>query len=204
MTAARSSSDVTGLLLRWSGGDADALTQLLPLVYAELRRIAGVQLRREPRDQTLAPTALVHELYLRLVDQRRASWQNRAQFFGVAATLMRRVIVDHARARRAGKRGGAAVRISLDRALDGGEAGTGLSPADRDVVDMLAIDAALERLAAIDPGQARIIELRFFAGLTVEETAHVLKRSPRTVKREWRLARAWLYRALKSGVGSMA
>lgn len=203
MTAARSSSDVTGLLLRWSGGDADALTQLLPLVYAELRRIAGVQLRREPRDQTLAPTALVHELYLRLVDQRRASWQNRAQFFGVAATLMRRVIVDHARARRAGKRGGAAVRISLDRALDGGEAGTGLSPADRDVVDMLAIDAALERLAAIDPGQARIIELRFFAGLTVEETAHVLKRSPRTVKREWRLARAWLYRALKSGVGSM-
>lgn len=203
MTAARSSSDVTGLLLRWSGGDADALTQLLPLVYAELRRIAGVQLRREPRDQTLAPTALVHELYLRLVDQRRASWQNRAQFFGVAATLMRRVIVDHARARRAGKRGGAAVRISLDRALNGGEAGTGLSPADRDVVDMLAIDAALERLAAIDPGQARIIELRFFAGLTVEETAHVMKRSPRTVKREWRLARAWLYRALKSGVGSM-
>lgn len=199
MSAARSSSDVTGLLLRWSDGDAAALPQLLPLVYAELRRIAGVQLRKGPRDQTLAPTALVHELYLRLVDQRRARWQSRAQFFGVAANLMRRVIVDHGRARRAGKRGGSAVRISLDQALDEGETGMASSPAARDVADVLAIDAALERLAAIDPEQARIIELRFFAGLTVEETAHVLKRSARTVKREWRLARAWLYRELKPG-----
>ena len=197
MTAARASSEVTGLLLRWSDGDGDALAQLLPIVYAELRRIAGVQLRREPRDQTLAPTALVHELYLRLVDQRRARWQNRAQFFGVAAHLMRRVIVDHGRARRADKRGGSAVRISLDDVLDGGEKGRELSQADGDVADVLAIDAALERLAVIDTAQARIIELRFFAGLTVEETAHVLNCSARTVKREWRLARAWLYRELK-------
>ncbi|MBA2303998.1 MAG: sigma-70 family RNA polymerase sigma factor [Acidobacteria bacterium] len=189
------SSDVTGLLLRWSEGDAAALRRLLPLVYGELRRIARTQLRRDRPNQTLAPTALVHELYLRLVDQSRASWHDRAHFYAVAANLMRRVVVDHARARQAEKRGGGTLTISLDQVDEnelpraGGRRGA--------EAEMLAVDGALTRLAAVDPDQARIIELRFFAGLTVEETAHVLKRSPRTVKREWRLAKAWLYRELR-------
>lgn len=188
-----SSADITLLLRRWSAGDAEALQQLLPLVYGELRRIASNQLRHERDDHTLAPTALVHELYLRLVDQRHASWQNRAHFFGLAAQLMRRILVDYARARRAEKRGGTITQVSLEDAL-ADEAGM---PTQSPVADVLAIDEALERLAAIDEDQARIVELRFFAGLTVEETAHVLQRSPRTVKREWRLARAWLYRELR-------
>ncbi|MEO6212375.1 MAG: sigma-70 family RNA polymerase sigma factor [Vicinamibacterales bacterium] len=189
-----SSHNVTGLLLRWSEGDAAALPRLLPIVYEELRRMAGVQLRKDARDQTLAPTALVHELYLRLVDQRSASWNNRAHFYAVAASLMRRIIVDHVRASQAQKRGGTAVRISLDH-LETELATASVTGLVEE--DLLAIDAALDRLAAIDADQVRIIELRFFAGLTVEETAHVLKRSPRTVKREWRLARAWLYRELQ-------
>jgi len=184
------SSRITDLLLRWSEGDGRALSELMPLVYDELHRMARGQLRREMRDQTLAPTALVHEVYLRFVDQNRAGWQNRAQFFAVAAHVMRRVIVDYARARLSDKRGGGAIHVALD---DVGEAGAAL---EGQAADMLAIDAALERLAAIDPEQARIVELRFFAGMTVEETAHVLKRSPRTVKREWRLAKAWLFREL--------
>jgi RNA polymerase sigma factor (TIGR02999 family) len=185
------SAEVTALLLKWSEGDRQSLNALLPLVYAELRRIAFRQLRGERRQHTLAPTALVHELYLRLVDQRRASWQNRAQFFGVAAQLMRRILVDHARARQAGKRGGSTPLLSLD--------GAGEVPAAATAVwEVLAVDEALERLAARDADQARIVELRFFAGLTVEEVAHALDRSPRTVKREWRLARAWMYRALRS------
>lgn len=187
------SSDVTRLLTRWSDGDQDAFDQLLPLVYGELRRIARTQLRRERADHTLVPTALVHELYLRLIDQRRTSWQNRAHFFGLAAQLMRRILVDHARASRADKRGGALTRVVLDDTLDESAARPPGAAAD-----VLAIDRALERLSAIDEDQARIVELRFFAGLTVEETAHVLKRSPRTVKREWRLAKAWLYRTLRS------
>jgi RNA polymerase sigma factor (TIGR02999 family) len=162
---------------------------LIPLVYAECRRIAGQQLRRERQEHTLDPTALVHELYLRLVDQQRATWENRAQFFGVAAQLMRRILVDHARARRAEKRGGSAVFVSLTAAADTGD--------DARIADVLAIDDALERLAAVDAEQVRIIELRFFAGLSVEETAHVIGRSPRTIKREWRLAKAWLYRELR-------
>jgi RNA polymerase sigma factor (TIGR02999 family) len=183
------------LLLQWSEGDADALEQLLPLVYGELRRIASNQLRRERADHTLVPTALVHELYMRLVDQRRTSWQNRAHFFGLAAQLMRRILVDHARAQHAEKRGGLVTHVSLDDALGGDPS----EPrAHGPAADVLAIDEALERLATIDPDQARIVELRFFAGLSIEETAHVLKRSPRTVKREWRLARAWLYRALRA------
>lgn len=189
-----SSPDVTQLLVRWSEGDAGALERLLPLVYGELRRIASNQLRHERPDHTLAPTALVHELYFRLVDQSRTSWQNRAHFFGLAAQLMRRILVDHARAQQAEKRGGSITRISLDEMLaeDGEPSGEDADAA----ADVLAIDDALERLAALDPDQARIVELRFFGGLTVDETASVLKRSPRTVKREWRLARAWLYRAL--------
>jgi RNA polymerase sigma-70 factor, ECF subfamily len=181
---------ITELLVQWGAGDEQALASLLPLVYAELRRIAAWQLRGERREHTLAPTALVHELYLRLVDQRDASWQNRAQFFGVAAQLMRRILVGHARTRLAGKRGGGATFVPLDDDADA-------PGAQQDVADVLAIDEALERLARLDPAQARIAELRFFAGLTVEEAAHVLERSPRTVKREWRLARAWLYRELR-------
>ena len=185
--------DVTALLARWSRGDSDALDALMPIIYAECRRIAARQLALERRDHSLDPTALVHELYLRLVDQRRASWENRAQFFGVAARLMRRVLVDHARARHAEKRGGDAVFVSLDAAAD--------TPDDSQVADVLAIDEALERLAAHDPEQVQIVELRYFAGLTVEETARVVGRSSRTVKREWRLAKAWLYQELR-GVGS--
>jgi RNA polymerase sigma factor (TIGR02999 family) len=189
------SSDITRLLLQWSSGDEAALGRLLPVIYSELRRIAAVQLRRERPDHTLAPTALVHELYLRLVDQRRATWQHRAQFFGVASQLMRRILVDHARERQTAKRGGSATRVSLEYALDEGEAMAGADGSK--AVEVLAVDEALNRLAAVDADQARIVELRFFAGLTVEETAHVLNRSPRTIKREWRLARAWLYRELR-------
>lgn len=181
---------VTELLVRWSGGEREALDELLPLVYEECRHIAARQLARERPDQTLDPTALVHELYLRLVDQRSASWANRAHFFAIAARLMRRIIVDHARGRGALKRGGSAVFVTLDGIAED-------TPAPRGAADVLAVDEALQRLAALDPEQVRIVEMRFFAGLTVEETAEVLGRSPRTVKREWRLARAWLYRELR-------
>ena len=160
----------------------------MPIIYDECRGIAARQLQHERAGHTLNPTVLVHELYLRLVDQRRANWQNRAQFFGIAAHLMRRILVDHARARRAEKRGGSAVFVTLSDAASRSD--------DGQTADVMAIDEALERLATLDPDQVRIIELRFFAGLTVEETAQVLDRSPRTVKREWRLARAWLYREL--------
>lgn len=193
-TGTSSPSEVTKLLLQWAAGDDAALERLLPVIYGELRRIASAQLRRERPDHTLAPTALVHELYMRLVDQRRATWQHRAHFFGIAAQLMRRILVDHARERRAGKRGGSATRVSLDGALEASELPAG---ADQGIIDVLAVDEALERLTCVDSEQGRIVELRFFAGLTVEETAHVLNRSPRTIKREWRLARAWLYRELR-------
>ena len=189
--ASSQSADVTQLLVRWSEGDTTALEQLLPSVYRELRRIASRQLRRERADHTLVPTALVHEVYLRLVDQQRVTWQNRAHFFGLTAQLMRRILVDHARARHTEKRGDGAPRVSLDLVAEKADEQT---PPE----DVLAVDRALERLAAIDPEQARVVELRFFAGLTVEETAHVVNRSPRTIKREWRLARAWLFRELRA------
>ncbi len=185
---ATSTTEITGLLVRWSSGDPEALDQLVPLVYDECRQIAARQLRGERTDHTLTPTALVHELYIRLVDQNRATWQNRAQFYGIAAQMMRRILVDFARARRAEKRGGSAVFVSLANVSDEAD--------DTPIADVRAIDEALERLAVRDADQVRIIELRFFAGLTVEETAHVLGRSARTVKREWRLARAWLFREL--------
>ena len=188
-TPSPASSDVTALLIEWSHGDEAALERLLPVIYDECRRIASRQLRREDRDHTLDPTALVHEAYLRLVDQRRSTWENRAQFFGVVGQVMRRILVDYARARHAQKRGGGAVLVSLDVAADQAD--------DARVADVLAIDEALERLAVQDPDQVRIIELRFFAGLTVEETARVVGRSPRTIKREWSLAKAWLYRELR-------
>ena len=182
------SDDITGLLIQWSSGDADALDRLMPMIYEECRRIAARQIQREHRDHTLDPTAVVHELYLRLIDQRRATWANRAHFFAIAAQLMRRILVDYARARGARKRGGAALLVSLDAAAD--------TPNDSRAEDVIAIDEALERLAEIDTDQVRIIELRFFGGLTVEDTARVVGRSPRTVKREWQLAKAWLYREL--------
>lgn len=183
-----SSDDITALLLQWSRGDADALDRLMPVIYEECRRIAAQQIQRQDRDNTLDPTGVVHELYLRLIDQRRATWENRAHFFAIAAQLMRRILVDYARRRGAKKRGGAALLVSLDAAGD--------TPSDSREEDVVGIDDALERLAAIDADQVRIIELRFFAGLTVEDTALVVGRSPRTVKREWQLAKAWLYREL--------
>ena len=176
------------MLLQWSNGSEAALQRLMPLVYEECRRIAARQMRGERVEHTLSPTALVNELYLRLVDQRRTTWSNRAQFFGIAAQLMRRVLVDHARARLAEKRDGGRLVVSLEAADDVATP----SP----LTDVLAIDEALQRLGQIDPDQQRIVELRFFAGLTVDETAHVLARSPRTVKREWQLAKAWLFREL--------
>ena len=194
-----SPADVTTLLQRWSEGDRTALDRLLPMIHTELRRIAAQQLSGERDGHTLVPTALVNELFLKLVDQRRAAWDNRAHFFAVAAQLMRRILVDYARSRQADKRGGSVTRLSLEDLADDGAV---QHPPDvrgaAAAADVLAIDQALERLAQLDPDQARIVELRFFAGLTVDETAHVLQRSARTVKREWRLARAWLYRELRS------
>ena len=184
----RDATDVTALLVQWSRGDQAALERVMPHIYDECRRIALHQLRREHRDHTLDPTGLVHEAYLRMVDQRHATWENRAQFFGVVARVMRRVLVDYARAQHAEKRGGSTVLVSLREAAQ--------ESRDSRVVDIVAIDDALLRLAVRDPEQVRIIELRFFAGLSVEETAGVLGRSPRTIKREWRLAKAWLYRVL--------
>ena len=188
---------MTTLLQRWSEGDRAALDRLLPIIHAELRRIAARQLAGERDEHTLVPTALVNELFLRLVDQRRAAWDNRAQFFAVAAQIMRRILVDYARSRQADKRGGSVTRVSLEDLADDGPLQPRADVRGNAAADVLAVDQALERLTLLDPDQARIIELRFFAGLTVEETAHVLERSARTVKREWRLARAWLYRELR-------
>ena len=179
--------EVTALLRDWSGGDRAALERLMPIVYQELRRLAASYLRVERPDHTLQPTALVHEAYLRLVEQRGVSWQNRAHFFGIAAQMMRRILVDHARRRQAAKRDAKALR--LQTSWDGGESG-------RDP-ELLALDQALCGLESLDARQARIVELRFFGGLTVEETAEVAGVSPATVKREWRTARAWLAREIR-------
>jgi RNA polymerase sigma factor (TIGR02999 family) len=184
----QSPPDVTALLLSWSGGERSAADRLIPAVYDELRRQAARAMRREGHEHTLQTTALVHEAYLRLVDQQRVQWRNRAHFFGIAAEVMRRVLVDHARARQAAKRGGGAQRITLGDAL-------GVSRESEDA-DVLALHEALERLALLDPGQARLVELRYFAGLTIEESAEALEVSPATVKREWAVARAWLRREL--------
>lgn len=185
--------DVTGLLDEWSRGNQAALGELLPLVYAELRGIAARQLDRERAGHTLQPTALVHEAYLRLVDQRRVDWQNRAHFFGVAAQIMRRILVDHARRHAAGKRGHGVDRISLDDAPD---------VAAAPEMPIVTLDSALSRLESVDADLARIVELRAFGGLTIEEAAHVLNVSPSTVKRDWRTARAWLNRELGAVNGS--
>jgi RNA polymerase sigma factor (TIGR02999 family) len=175
-------ADVTTLLQQWSSGQEQALDRLLPQIHDELRKLAASYLRRERPDHTLQPTALVNEAFLKLVDQRAAKWQNRAHFFGIAAQAMRRILVDHARAHAASKRGGAMRRVPLDDAMLG-------RPVD---VDLLDLDEALTRLAAMDPQQSRIVELRFFGGLTMEETAEVMHISPATIGREWRMAKAWL------------
>lgn len=180
-----SSETVTHLLVRWGHGEQDALEALTPLVYQELRRLAGRHLRRERPDHTLESTALVHEAYLRLIDQRSVQWQNRNQFFGLASELIRRILVDYARNRMAAKRGGSNVKLSLDEAM--------AAPEERDW-DLVALDDALKELAARDPQQSRIVELRYFGGLTIEATAEVLGISPATVKRDWVLAKAFLKR----------
>ena len=182
-------ADVTGLLLAWGRGDQSAAERLVPAVYEELRRQAERAMRREGGEHTLQATALVHESYLRLVDQRRVQWRNRAHFFAIASTVMRRVLVDHARARLTAKRGAGAAPVSLA----GVQAAT---PDGTDETDLLALHEALEKLAILDSDQARLVELRYFGGLTIEETAEALSVSPATVKREWALARAWLRREL--------
>jgi RNA polymerase sigma factor (TIGR02999 family) len=179
--------NVTALLLAWSEGDEAARNSLIDVVYDELRCVARRYLRHERDNHSLAPTALVHETYLKLVDQRRVRWQNRAHFFGIAAHLMRRILVDHARSRAAAKRG-----RDLHVAFDGVDIET--APLN---IDVLALDAALDRLAAVDERRSRLVELRFFAGLTVEETAATLDIAPITVKRDWAYARAWLFRELQ-------
>lgn len=187
MTAS-SSQDVTHLLLQWSNGNADALDRLIPLVYDELRKLARHYMRRERTGHTLQTTALVNEVYLRLTDQRRMSWRNRAQFFGVCAQLMRRILVDYARSRRYGKRQGETRKISLDE--------TAVVAKDRGA-ELIAVDDALISLAAFDLRKSRIVEMRFFGGLSTEEAAEAIGVSPRTVDREWRKAKAWLHRAIR-------
>jgi RNA polymerase sigma factor (TIGR02999 family) len=198
-------SRVTELLHDWSGGDERALGELMPLVYGELRRLADRQLRAERSNHTLQGTALVHEAYLRLINQRNVSGQSHAQFIGLAAQLMRRILIDHARARRRAKRGGGVAPISLEQtgvilgsSDDEGPRFAALELAADSAADLSAIDLALTRLEALDPKQSRIVELRFFGGLSIEETAEVVGVSPATVKREWALARAWLRRELSS------
>jgi RNA polymerase sigma factor (TIGR02999 family) len=186
--------DVTGLLIAWSDGDRAALDALLPVVYAELRRQARRALRREDAGHTLQPTALVHEAYLRLVDQRPIRWQGRTQFFGVAARCMRQVLVDAARTRHAAKRGRGAKPVTLGDA--DGVAAAPSAGVDDAGIDVLALDAALIRLAELDPDQARLVELRYFAALTIDDTAAALGVSPATVSREWTVARRWLRREL--------
>jgi RNA polymerase sigma factor (TIGR02999 family) len=177
----------TQLLLAVTEGDEQAREQILPLVYAELRRVAGAFMRRERPDHTLQPTALVHEAYLRLIDQARVDWTNRAQFIGLAAVMMRRILVNHARDRVAGKRGGAQERVSLSLAVEAFA---------KPEVDVLALHDALERLSDLDLRKSRIVELKFFGGLTTAEISKVLDVSSATVEREWSFARAWLYDAL--------
>ena len=183
--------NVTQLLIDWSKGDKAALDALLPVVYEELRHQAARYLRRERAGHTLQTTALIHEAYIKLVDQRNVHWQNRAHFFGIAAQLMRRILVDHARTKKRAKRGGSDIRVSFTEANIVGKGQD---------LDVVALDEALERLAEIDEQQSRIVELRFFSGLTVEETAEVLSISPATVKRDWSMAKAWLHREISGAV----
>ena len=177
-------ADITQLLIAWSEGRREALDDLMPIVYADLRRVAAGYMRHEAAGHALQPTALVHETYVRLVDQKQVKWRNRAHFFGVAAGMMRRILVDQARRRRAEKRGGGWERVTL--------AGVEAAADSHKEIDVLALDEALERLAEFDPQQERIVELRYFGGLTIEETAEVVGISAATVVREWTIAKAWL------------
>ena len=187
--ASPSPKDVTRLLVDWGNGDQAALDELIPLVYDELRRMAGRYMRRESKGHTLQTSALVNEAYLRLVDQKSVQWQNRAHFFGVAAHLMRRILVDHARSRSRAKRGGGAQMVSL----------AGQAAISKEVTEVIALDEALKNLAEMDPRKSQIVEMKFFGGLTTEEVSEVLKVTSRTVEREWRKAKAWLNRAISKG-----
>ena len=183
-----SSKDLTQLLIAWGNGDKEALNKLIPLVYEELHRLAARYMRRENPGHTLQTTALVNEAYGKLIHQKDVRWQNRAHFYGIAAQLMRRILVDHARSRVRAKRGGAAQKISLDE--------TAVIPQPQSA-QMILLDDALTRLAQFDPQKSRIVEMKFFGGLTTEEIAEVEQVSMRTVEREWRKARAWLYNAIQ-------
>jgi len=178
------SKEITLMLQQWGGGKQEALDALLPLVYEELRRQASRYLRRERAGHTLQTTALIHEAYLKLIDQRTVNWQNRAHFFGIAAQAMRRILVDYARGKHRAKRGGSGEDLPLEAAA--------LIVSQERKIDLVALDEALERLAEFDARQARIVELRYFSGLTIEETAEVLRISPATVKSDWNVAKAWL------------
>lgn len=186
-------SQITDLLARWRAGDRDALDSLMPLVYDELRTVAQHYLRKERPDHTLQSTALVHEAFMRLVGQKPPEWKNRKHFYGVAARLMRQILVDHARGLRASKRGGDVVKLSLNEGLVGN---------NNKGLDILALDDSLNRLAQINPQQSQIVELRFFSGLSIEDTSEVLGVSPATVKRSWTTARAWLFREMNRSEAS--
>jgi RNA polymerase sigma factor (TIGR02999 family) len=181
--------DVTQLLVSWSQGDQAALEQLMPLVYSELRRLASSYLRRERSNHTLQSTALVHEAFMRLVNQRDVHWRNRAHFYAIAAQMIRRILVDYARSQHTEKRGSGAVKLALDEAV--------AAPRESGLdLDLLALNRALDQLSHLDARQSRIVELRFFAGLSIEETAEVMNLSAATIKREWNTARAWLFREM--------
>jgi RNA polymerase sigma-70 factor, ECF subfamily len=188
-----SDHDITLLLSSLSRGDPQAASELIPMVYDELRRLAASYMRRERPDHTLQATALVHEAYVKLLEQRSVDWQSRAHFFGIAAQLMRRILIDHARSHLRQKRGGENQKVSLDGALVFSE---------QQSAEMLAVDESLQRLEKVDPRQARVVELRFFGGLNVEEIAEILKVSDKTVKRDWSVARAWLYADMKKSHGT--
>jgi RNA polymerase sigma factor (TIGR02999 family) len=194
MTSEPDVPSVTELLIANGKGDPQAFDRLLPLIYDELKRLAGSHLRREGRSHTLQSTALVHEAYLRLVNQREAKWQNRAHFFAIASQLIRRILVDYARKENAKKRGAGAAKISLDVASDLASSPSGL--------DVALLNDCLERLEKMDPQQGRVVELRFFGGLSVEETAEAMRISTATVKRDWALAKAWLMRELRTTPGA--
>ena len=186
------SPDVTALLMELTNGNREAASELMPIVYDELRKLAGRYMRRERTDHTLQATALVHEAYLKLVQQQEANWQSRAHFFGIAAQVMRHILIDHARGHTSEKRGGGKRPVPLEEALI-------FTPEKS--LELLRLDESLQRLAELDPRQGRVVELRFFGGLTVEETADVLGVSPKTVKREWSMAKAWLHGDMKRSHG---
>ena len=186
-----SPKEVTQLLVDWSNGDEAALDKLMPLVYEELHRMAKRHIGRERPGHTLQTTALVNEAYLRLIDQRSVRWQNRAHFFSIAARLMRRILIDHARAHHYAKRGGATIKVSLGKAID---------VSKERAAELVLLDDAMTALAALDPRKSQVVELRFFGGMSVEETAEVLGVSSVTVMRDWSTAKAWLHRAMAKGV----